>query len=223
MTAQLQKMQRQTIWNATVESHRIAILALGTGPTVLTSMTQSVMGLSTDRSLEEGTLAEETSLDISIWISLPPRMAFITSCLPAGLEAPVELLPLRLLISRCGIVYNALMMKNFDVDYLSVKLGLSGGNELLNARAGFYNRLFKIHSSSNWRDVSFTGILPLCTTMVMIVPRTVAWTIQIDSIINIWLAPFLILWILVYSYYLLVFGDSRLACRCCSYNQPDSD
>jgi hypothetical protein len=70
------------------------------------------------------------------------------------------------------------MTTSFAVDYLNVKLALSGGNGLSNAREDFYNRPFNIHSSSNWRGTSFIGILLQCITMVMTITRKVVWTLQ---------------------------------------------
>jgi hypothetical protein len=101
MTVPLQKMLKmlkQTTWNATVKSPAIARFLLGTDPTVPTSMAQSDMGLSTDRSLEEGTLARGTRCGIIIWISWPLRMAFTMPCPNDGPEVSVRLLRLQLRI-----------------------------------------------------------------------------------------------------------------------------
>jgi hypothetical protein len=56
------------------------------------------MGLSTDRSPEEDTLAEGTSFDITLWISLPLRMAVTMPCPCDGLGVSLRLLRLRLQI-----------------------------------------------------------------------------------------------------------------------------
>jgi hypothetical protein len=105
MTVHLLRMQ--TTWNATVKSHSITPSPLGLDPPVPTSMTQSVMGLNTDRSLEEDISAAGTRFDITIWISLLPRMAFTMPCQFGGLEVLVDLLPAHHLISRCGIEFSA--------------------------------------------------------------------------------------------------------------------
>lgn len=94
-TVHLPKKLKQTIWNATVKSPVLRQSLLGTDPAVPISMAQLVMGLSTDRSLEEDTLAEGTSFDITLWISLPLRMAFTMSCPCGGLVVSARLLRLR--------------------------------------------------------------------------------------------------------------------------------
>jgi hypothetical protein len=97
-TVHLLKRLRQTTWNATVKSTVITQSFLVTDLAVPISMAQSVMGLNTDGSLGEDTLAEGTSLDITLWISLPLRMALTMSCLSDGLEVSLRLPRMRLQI-----------------------------------------------------------------------------------------------------------------------------